>query len=115
MNSFVHKGQRVPYTNATGSTIASGTVVRIVTGTSGIIGIAVADIANGSAGELEVQGVHELDKTTGQAWTLGQVLYWNPSTSKLTSTSSTAYTRAGRCGEAAASAATVGKVSLNVF
>lgn len=113
MNTYVHKGDRVPYLNSTGSTITSGSVVRLVTGTSGCIGIAVADIANGDTGELEITNVHELDKTTGEAWTLLQVLYWDNSTSKLTSTSSSAFTRAGRCAELAASAATVGKVRLS--
>src|SRR3972149_1377858 len=55
---------------------------------------------------LKTCGVFELPKTTGQAWTLGQQLYWDPSTSKFTTTPGelTSY------GAAAAAAAPAGPV-----
>jgi predicted RecA/RadA family phage recombinase len=105
---------RLQHTNAS-TAITAGSVVLLVSGTSGFIGIAVADIAASTGtGAVEVRGVqYGVDKTTGQAWTCGQVLYWNPITSKYTTTSSSAFTRAGRAASAAGSSATTGDLSLN--
>jgi predicted RecA/RadA family phage recombinase len=114
MTKYIHSGIRVPYTNATGSTIASDAVVNIVTGTSGHAGVAMADIANGATGQLQVQGVVSLDKTTGEAMTLGQVVYWVTSTSKVSGTATSNH-RIGRVAKAAGSAATSAEVNLNVY
>jgi predicted RecA/RadA family phage recombinase len=65
MNTFVAKGNRIPWTNSTGSTVASGTLVSVETGTSGFAGIAVTDIANGATGEVAVSGEHRVAKAAG--------------------------------------------------
>lgn len=112
--TFAHDGSRVLYTNTTGSTIVSGTsasVKALVTGTSGMCGIPVADIANGESGWLDVEGVFLLDKTTGQAYVAGTVLYWTGTA--LSSTSTSTSTRIGRAARSAASAATTAYVRLS--
>lgn len=72
-----------------------------------------AAIAAGEAGSLSRFGVFEnRAKTTGEAWTENQKLYWVTGTSKLTTTvGSNAY--AGRAYAVAASAATTGTIALN--
>lgn len=110
---YINEGKRITYSN-TGSAISSKDVVVVASGVSGIIGIALVDIAaTTGTGQLEITGRHTLPKATGEAFTLGQVLYWDGT--QLTGTSTTTYTRAGRCASAAASAATTADVLLNVY
>lgn len=109
------RGNRITYTNA-GSAIAAGDLVAIATGTSGFVGVAVTDIAaTTGTGELAIGGgderVFKIPKTSGEAWTQGQVLYTDGTNG--TSTSSTTFTRIGRAAYAAASADVVGYVILN--
>lgn len=85
MTNFVEEGASVSYPNASGSTIASGAIVPMVT----VCGIAVTDIANGASGTVALSGVYTVDKTTGEAWAIGTALYLVTATGKLTSTAST--------------------------
>jgi predicted RecA/RadA family phage recombinase len=108
--AFVQTGDRQPYSN-TGSAIVSKDVVTRVSGNSGCIGIAVADIAaTTGTGVLDVVGVWTLPKATGEAFTDGQRLYW---TGTALTGASTGNTNAGRAVGAAASAATTANISLN--
>lgn len=113
MTSYKGEAGQVLHTNATGSTISSDEVVGLVTGTSGVIGVAIADIANGATGNLLVEGRVQKTKASGQAWTAYQVLYWDSGSSRLTTTSSSTFTRAGRAYKARASGDTTGEVLLN--
>lgn len=115
MASVYQRGNRLLYTN-TSTAITAGDVVVIASGTSGICGIALVDIAaTTGTGQVCIGGgdetVWSVTKTSGEAWTQGQVLYWDGSA--VTSTSSTTFTRIGRAAYAAASAATTGYVILN--
>ena len=56
--------------------------------------------------------VWTLPKTTGEAWTEGQLLYWNPATSRVTTTAG-ALLKIGIASTAAGSTATSGEVRLN--
>ena len=106
-------GHRILYSN-TGSAIAAKDVVVLASGTTGKIGIAVADIAaTTGTGQVELRGEWQLPKTTGQAYTVGQLVYWTTSTSKVTSVATSTNTRAGRITQAAASAATTCRVLIN--
>lgn len=112
-NTFVETGETLSYSNS-GSAISSGGVVALATGSSGYIGIAKADIAaTTGTGVLMVSGVHQLTKKSGDVFTVGAIVYWDSSNSRLT-TSSTSNTRAGRVWAAAASAATTARVKINV-
>jgi predicted RecA/RadA family phage recombinase len=77
-----------------------------------IFGVAVADVEPGSSGSFQVDGVWSLDKTTGEAWSVGQALYWDPSTSKVTSVAGS-LKRIGVATAPASSPATTGNIRLN--
>ena len=52
-----------------------------------IFGIAVDTYASGAAGVFQVEGVFDIAKTSGEAYTQGLRVFWNDSTKKVTSTS----------------------------
>ena len=115
--STYQRGGRIAYSN-TGSAIAAGDLVIIASGTSGMVGIAVTDIAaTTGTGELNIGAGSEdrviktTNKPSGEAWTQGQVLYTDGT--NITSTSSTTFTRVGRAAFAAASADTTAYFILN--
>jgi len=114
MLTFKAEGVRIPYTNTTGSAIASGAVVVLVnSNTAGYLGIAVDTIAaNGGTGELEVRRNHTLTKKSGDVFTTGQRIYWDSTNTRLTS-SSTGNANAGRSDGPYASAATSAGILLN--
>lgn len=49
-----------------------------------LVGIAVDDIANGASGVIDTMGIWKIDAVNNVAFTLGDVLYWNASTKKVT-------------------------------
>ena len=106
MTNKVKDGQILNYTNATTSTIEAGTAVAV----GSIVGVAVADIAAGATGALDLNGVFTLSKETG-AWTQGAQLYFNTSGKFHTATSTGAVT-AGIANAATTTAATTGQVLL---
>lgn len=111
-STLYNTGKRIPYSNS-GSAIAEGDIVSRVVGSTGVIGIAVSDIAaTTGTGELETEGVWTCPKASGEAFTDGQQLYFDGT--QLTGTSSTTFTRAGRSVGAHASAATTCKCKINV-
>lgn len=108
-------GSRITYSN-TGSAITAKDVVPLVVGSSGCVGIAINDIAATSGtGPVQIDGVWTLPKATGEAFTLGQMLYWDDSNNNLTGTSSSTFYRVGRATAAAASAATTAPVKVGWF
>lgn len=83
-----------------------------------IFGVATTDIANGARGDFDVEGVFDLAKATGAAWTEGQAIYWDNAAKNCTPTSA-GNTKIGVCvanddtGTLPVSADTVGRVRLN--
>lgn len=114
--TLYRQGARYTWTNSTGSTVASGSVVVLNSGATGFIGIALDSIANLASGELSIGGpdevIHTLAKNTGEAYTDAEPLYWDATNSRLTSVS-TSNTWAGRCYGTAASADTTCHLILN--
>ena len=103
--------ERIPYSN-TGSAIAEGDLVVRASGTSGCVGVAVADIAaTTGTGELDIAGTFSATKEAGEVFTDGQVLYWDGTA--LTGTSSSTFTYAGRSVGSQATAATTCKITIN--
>lgn len=49
-----------------------------------IFGVATGDVANGAEGEFMVVGVHELKKTSLQAWAVGDRIYWDNAAKECT-------------------------------
>ncbi len=77
-----------------------------------LFGVAVAAAKAGETVQLKTSGVFTLPKTTGQAWTVGQKMYWDDSTKKVTSTVGS-NTLIGVALATAASGDTSGTVRLN--
>lgn len=112
MKNFVrHDGSvtcTAPYDVSSGGGALIGTM----------FGVAAVDIANGAQGEFDIEGVFDLAKATGQAWTEGAAIYWD-NTNKNCTTTSSGNTKIGvavfntSTGAMAASGDTVGRVRLN--
>lgn len=106
MKNFIQPGEVVelvaPYTVVSGA----GTLV------GAIFGVAKSDVTSGNVGEYATRGVYTLAKTTGAAWTQGELLYWDDSGKKCTVTSSGNHL-IGTAIAAASSGAAVGNVLLN--
>lgn len=77
-----------------------------------VFGVAQAAAASGAAVEIMTTGVHELAKTAGTAWAVGDVVYWLDSAEEAGVTRVNSR-RIGVATEVAASAATVGRVRLD--
>jgi predicted RecA/RadA family phage recombinase len=95
-----------------GATVASGAVAVQGDAVGPFASVALTTGASGTDSAFQIAGaVINVDKTTGTAWTLGQIIYLKASTSKGITLSS-GNLRLGMCVEAAASGATSGKVAL---
>ncbi|MDO7841085.1 DUF2190 family protein [Sphingomonas immobilis] len=96
-----------------GGTLTLPAPYAVADGNGALIGVlfvvAMADIANGAMGVFRRNGVFTLAKATGQAWTVGQALYWDNTAKNVTSTAG-GNTLMGVAVLAALSADTTGKV-----
>jgi predicted RecA/RadA family phage recombinase len=82
MQNFVQPGEKITYSNS-GSAIAAGDVVII----GSLAGVAMGDIAATTGeGEVLLEGVVSLTKTTPLAIAQGDELFWSTGTSKVTKT-----------------------------
>jgi predicted RecA/RadA family phage recombinase len=111
MRNFIQDGDILDHT--AGSAITGGAPVAM--GDS--VGVAVGDIASGGAGSVAVEGVYELPKVSGTAWTQGQRLTLDVSAGALVPTSghtadSGDVEGAAIAADDAPSGATVGAVKL---
>lgn len=95
--THVREGKTMPYTNGTGSAIAVGTVIEF----TGMIGVALGDIANGATGELAISEVWTLAKETSLVITQGDLVYWDATNNRVDKTNTNI-----PCGVAYASATT---------
>jgi predicted RecA/RadA family phage recombinase len=91
-----------------GSAILSGAVV--VIGTK--VGVALADIASGATGSVQMAGVFEVNKLSTDVVAQGALLYWDTGNSRMTTTVGS-NTLAGYAHVAAAAAVTTVQVVLN--
>jgi len=71
--NFVQPGEVIDYT--AGSNITSGSVVVI----GALLGVALADIANGATGSVQIRGVFEVPKVSGAVIAAGESLTWDVS------------------------------------
>ncbi len=112
----VCKGDKLPYANASGVDIASGSPVLV----GKIFGVACVNIADGETENLDIEGVYEIRKVTG-AITQGADLYWDadgnpvggPSGTGALTTTSSGNTYAGRAYAAATETAATVQIKLN--
>ncbi len=111
MKSYRGTGNDVLWTNNTGSDVASGAVVLLAT----LIGIALTAIVSAASGVVRtLKAEYELDATVAEAWTVGEPLWWNPATAKLTRLGDPTYRFAGIATAAkVATTQTTAKIMLN--
>lgn len=102
---FIQPGKVLDFTNA-GTAIASGAAV--VIGTR--VGVALANIANGATGSVQICGVFQMPKTSGDTMAQGALVYVIAATGVFTTTSA-GNVLAG----SAAAAAGAGTTSVNVL
>jgi len=103
---YVQEGRFLDYTPS-GAAVDAGDVVLL----SSMVTIAPRDIADLTPGSVQVDGVWLVQKTTSEAWALGEPLYWVSGTGKFSTTKSTNKT-AGFAAKAAGSADTTGYLLL---
>ena len=78
MKNFIGVGNRVTLTAAAVTT--SGQPVLI----GSLFGIAENAAAIGEPLVVVMNGIYDLTKTASQAWTVGQLIYWDVATSRVT-------------------------------
>lgn len=106
MKTYIQTGENItlaaPYTVTAGGGALVGA----------IFGVAQDAAASGADVVLITEGVFEMPKATGNAWTLGQKLYWDNTAKNITGTVGS-NTLVGAAMIAAASGDTVGTVYLD--
>lgn len=83
MKNFIGVGNRVTLTAT--AAVTSGQPVLL----GSLFGIAENAAAIGDPLVLVLNGIFDLTKTASQAWTVGQLIYWDVATSRVTSTVAT--------------------------
>jgi predicted RecA/RadA family phage recombinase len=113
-DNFVYDGATMPHTNATGSTITAGTVLRI----GQLMAVALVDIAASATGTVAIEGVWEVPKVSGAVIARGESVIWDASAAAFDDNAATPATGdvSGCCVamEAAGNGVTVIDVKLNV-
>lgn len=104
--TFIQEGHYIDHTPA--SALAAGDVV--VQGD--LVGVTVRPLAIGELGSLAVDGVFDFNKSTGVAFTIGTILYWD-NTNKVVTTTTTGNKSIGKVVRAAASADTTVRIRLS--
>ncbi len=104
--NHVQKGDAMPWTNGTGSAVASGDVVVV----SAMVCVALGDIADGEEGNLATCEVFEVAKEAPLVIAQGDIVYWDAVNSNIDKTDTNV--RAGKAFAAAASADTTVLVKL---
>lgn len=106
-NKYIQPGEVWDYT--AGADIASGDVVVM----GDVVGVALAAIANGATGPVQVSGVFELAKLSTDVAAIGDPLYWDAGNSRLTVTAST-HKLAGYAAQASGSGTATARVKLKL-
>ena len=106
MKNYIKEGKTLsllaPYAVTSGSGLEVGSV----------FGVASNDAANGAAVEAVVEGVFTLAKNSAEAWTVGELLYWD-NTAKVVTATSTSNKLIGVAYASAANPSSTGQVRLN--
>lgn len=107
-------GDVIPWTNGTGAAVVSGQLIPI----GNVIAVALGDIANGSAGEVAIEGIHEVAKVSAADCVAGTLLQLDVSQTPdaledaAATPASGDITGGALCIEAAAASTTTVKVKL---
>jgi len=106
MKNFIQPGESVellaPYDVSSGGGVLSGA----------LFGVASIDAKTGETLNIARRGVFSLAKTSAQAWTVGQKVYWDDA-NKVATTTASGNTLLGVAHAAAANPSSVGEVLLD--
>lgn len=105
MKNHVQDGRVLTVTAPTGGVSSGGGVM-----SGSLFGVAAFDAVEGAEVEVATEGVFELPKTTGTAWTVGLPIFWNNTTKKAAATGDL---QIGVAVAAAGSSAAVGLVKID--
>ena len=110
MKNGISTGKVMTFTAPTGG-VVSGVPVLI----GALLVVPVATVAQTEKFAGETEGVISHTKVGSQAWTEGQVIYWDNTNKRFTNASATGLFACGVAAEAVSNAAgnTIGKVRLN--
>lgn len=108
MKNYVQDGHSLNFTAPSGG-VTSG--VPVLIGALLVLPVASADQGDTFAGVSK--GVVEADKLSAQAWTEGQVVYWDDGNSRFTTVAATGLFKAGVAAEVAANPSAKGVVRLD--
>jgi len=108
MKTFIQHGNTLDAIAPAGG-VVSGALVRI----NSLIGVAATDAAAGETFALMLGGVHELAKTSAQAWAVGEPVYAIAGTNVLTNAAGTGNYLVGVAAAVAVNPSAVGQVRLN--
>jgi len=106
MKNFIQPGNTLTLAAPTGG-VASGDPVLV----GAIFGVAAFTAAEAADVEVVTEGVFTLPKATGAAWAAGDILYWDATAKKLTTTAS-GNKRVGVATKAAASGDATGNAKI---
>ncbi|MFW5655810.1 MAG: DUF2190 family protein [Roseicyclus sp.] len=107
MDNFIQNGDVV--TVPAPAAVTSGDGVKV----GMIFGVAQKDADNGDDVAVVTRGVFTLPKTSAQAWSVGDAIYWNNSSGVCTTATSAGNIFIGVAAAAAANPSATGVVRLN--
>lgn len=84
--TFSHEGERMDYTPV--ADVAAGDVIDL----GGFVGISTEPIAANTLGSLALYGAFDVNKFAGEAWAIGDKIYWDQGT--LTASKTVGYAEA---------------------
>lgn len=108
MKNFLQPGLTLTLTAPAGGVVGGNTYL-----IGALVVIASHDAAAGTPFAAVRSGAFEVSKVNAQAWTEGQVAYWDNAAGLWTNVGGAGVTRAGTVIEAAANPSALGKVALS--
>jgi len=108
MKTFIQRGDSITVPAPAGGT-TSGELYKV----GAMIGVAATTELVGAPVVLKLEGVFGLNKTSAQAWAVGDLLFMNTSTRVLTNVSATGLVLVGMATDVAANPSATGACRLN--
>lgn len=108
MKNFVQHGDMITVPAPAGGTV-SGKLYRV----NGLIGVAATTETEGNPVELKTTGCFDLEKTSAQAWAVGNPIYAIAASNMLTNVPGTGNYLVGVATAVAANPSSTGRVRLN--
>lgn len=107
MKNYIQPGDTLGFTAPAGGVVSGNGVL-----VGDMFGVAAVSAAVGETFQLKTTGVFDLPKTSAQAWSEGQKLYWSSANSEV-STTATGNKLIGVATEVAVNPSSLGRVRLN--